>query len=272
MLRIKQVFLLIIRIIANPKKFLTWTKFFGQKLRSDEFLRNYERLNVTADISSENKKMDNPLWDYFQGNNERNGIFKWEHYFDVYHNYLKKFIEKEVKILEIGMYSGGSLGMWKSYLGAECKVYGIDIKEDCKQYENEHTTVFIGDQADRSFWRSLFHQIGPVDIIIDDGGHSVDQQRVTFEESLPFLNPGGIYLCEDIHGVGNRFAEYCTNLVHDLNFFNSPDSDILESEVSNFQSTVKGMHFFPYLFVLEKHENLIKSLRATKIGSNWRPL
>jgi hypothetical protein len=31
-------------------------------------------------------------------------------------------------------------------------IYGVDIEEACKKYENDYTTILVGDQADREFW------------------------------------------------------------------------------------------------------------------------
>ena len=37
------------------------------------------------------------------------------------------------------------------------------------------------------------------------------------EEMLPYLNPGGVYVCEDIHGEFNRFTSYVQGLEQNLN-------------------------------------------------------
>ena len=63
--------------------------------------------------------------------------------------------------------------------------------------------VFIGDQADRAFWKQFKEKVPAIDIIVDDGGHQVDQQVATLEELLPHLRPGGVYLCEDIQHTLN---------------------------------------------------------------------
>jgi len=55
----------------------------------------------------------------------------------------------------------------------------------------------------------LKQKIGNLDIIVDDGGHQVDQQVVTLEEMLPYLRPRGVYLCEDIHP---NFSFYVSGL------------------------------------------------------------
>ena len=97
----------------------------------------------------------NPLRSYFDAYTEGPGIVKWVHYFDVYHRHFAKFVGREVNILEIGIFSGGSLPMWRSYFGPKCHIYGIDIEDVCKAHQNEYTDVFIGDQEDRGFWRTF---------------------------------------------------------------------------------------------------------------------
>src|SRR2546423_12660568 len=58
---------------------------------------------------------NNPLKNYFTSHKTGRGIWKWNHYFDIYHRYFKKFIGRRIGILEIGIYSGGSLDMWRAY-------------------------------------------------------------------------------------------------------------------------------------------------------------
>lgn len=106
----------------------------------------------------------NPLWKYFQNYTQWPGIFKWEHYFDIYHRHLARFVGQKVDVLEIGIFGGGSLEMWRSYFGRQSRIYGVDINPACKAYENDHTTIFIGDQEDRDFWRRVKKTIGAVDI------------------------------------------------------------------------------------------------------------
>src|SRR3954453_17281724 len=50
-----------------------------------------------------------PLRAHFEANREGPGIWKWLHYFDIYERHLKRFVGREVRILEVGVYSGGSL-------------------------------------------------------------------------------------------------------------------------------------------------------------------
>jgi len=258
------------KLISNKKELSLYLELSSERTKAREYLKKYNLENI--EVKEDNEVVNNPLWEYFQNNKQGNGIWKWEHYFDIYHTHFRKFIGKEVKVLEIGIYSGGSLGMWKSYFGDHCKIYGVDIEEACKTYENEYTKVYIGDQEDRSFWKTLFEEIGSVDIIIDDGGHTTEQQRITLEETLSKINPGGIYLCEDVHRENNRFAEYTKSFVDEMNKFKvDPKKKISLSEVTRFQATIKSICYYPYVTVIEKYEAPISKLSAPKHGTVWQP-
>src|SRR4051812_46832121 len=123
----------------------------------------------------------NDLEKYFK-QNDKKLIDKWTHYFDIYDRHFNKYRNKEIVLLEIGVFQGGSLQMWKNYFGSKAKIFGIDVDPRCKQLEEEDIKIFIGSQSNRSFLRQVKEQIPPVDILIDDGGHTMTQQIVTYEE------------------------------------------------------------------------------------------
>lgn len=215
---------------------------------------------------------NNPLLDYFQNHKHGHGIEKWEHYFEIYHRHFSRFIGKAVGVMEIGVYSGGSLEMWRSYFGEKSHIYGVDIQEACKVYENDYTKIFIGDQEDRAFWSTVrAASVEEVDIIIDDGGHTPEQQQVTLEEMLSHLRPGGVYLCEDVHGIFNRFSGFAIGLACQLNNFNRIPGPILRSNVSQLQASIHSIHFYPYVVVIEKHSLTPTELSAPKRGTKWQP-
>jgi len=87
----------------------------------------------TSEVSrAPTEDTNNPLKDYFDSHSSGPGIWKWNHYFDIYHRFFKKFVGSEVSILEIGIYSGGSLDMWRNYFGAGCEVYGSMSKKHAR--------------------------------------------------------------------------------------------------------------------------------------------
>src|SRR3974390_3553832 len=57
---------------------------------------------------------------YFNSYENGPGIHKWLHYFDIYERHFKRFVGREVHVLEIGVESGGSLRMWRGYFGHGC--------------------------------------------------------------------------------------------------------------------------------------------------------
>lgn len=159
--------------------------------------------------------------------------------------------------------------MWRQYFGPDCIVYGIDCKKECKVYEDERTRIFIGDQADREFWAEFRRQVPQLDVLIDDGGHQTQQQIVTLEEILFHLRPGGVYICEDITGVNNRFSAYLHGLQNQLN----ADHFVSESKVlpTSMQQSIESVHCYPFIAVIEKRATGIDQLHAPKHGTEWQP-
>ena len=222
------------------------------------------------------QRLENPLRAFFDARRDGRGIWKWDHYLDAYHRHFERFRGREVHIVEIGVYSGGSLDMWRHYFGPNCRVYGVDIQDSCKVYEDDSVRIFIGDQADRDFWRRFRSEVPVVDIVIDDGGHIAVQQVVALEELLPHLRPGGIYATEDIHGVLNGFGSYVGGLIHTLNAarltHNLADAERrLTSPSTGFQSHIRSIHCYPYLVMIEKMDAPVGDLVCAKHGTQWEP-
>ncbi len=206
-----------------------------------------------------NSKNMGDLEKYFKQNDKRL-IHKWKHYFDIYERHFSRFRNKEIIILEIGVFQGGSLQMWKNYFGEKTRIYGIDIDPRCKQIEEDNITIFIGSQSDRKFLREIKKQLPRVDILIDDGGHTMDQQIVTFEELFDLVKDDGVYLCEDLHtsywksyGGGYKrrgsFIEYSKNFIDFINAYHSKQRSL---KVSEFTKSVDSLHYYDSILVIEK--------------------
>lgn len=122
---------------------------------------------------------------------------KMDNYFEIYENLFAKFRNKKITLVEIGVLDGGSLMMWKKYLGDKARIIGVDLNPDCKKLEKHGLEIYIGSQSDQEFWKSFFQKIGKVDIIIDDGGHTNIQQIVTVENTIENINDNGVLVIED---------------------------------------------------------------------------
>ncbi len=215
----------------------------------------------------------NPLEKYFRQNKDGNLIFKWLHYFEIYHRHFEPYRGKKVTIVEFGVASGGSLDMWRDYFGGKAKLYGIDIDPECKRYETKDTKIFIGDQADRKFLRKIRKEIGPIDILIEDGGHAMNQQIATFEEMYPAIKDGGVFLIEDLHtsywkeyGGGYKrkgtFIEYTKNLIDQLNAWHSKERKL---KVDDYTKTIKGIHVYDSVVVFDK--GTVVKPKAERVGA-----
>jgi 23S rRNA U2552 (ribose-2'-O)-methylase RlmE/FtsJ len=215
-----------------------------------------------AVVDSEGK---NPLEAYFDEVMEGPGIWKWRHYFPIYHRHLSKFVGHEVHVVEIGIYSGGSLPMWRSYFGEDCQVYGVDIEPACIAHEQEGVQVFIGDQADPSFWEEFVAKVPRLDVVIDDGGHAPHQQITTLRSLLPHMAMGGVYICEDIHETFNPFHSFVDGMTTTL-------SDVHEHyPVHTVHEHIASVHRYPALTVLEKPERPVRPFESVTRGTIWQP-
>lgn len=152
---------------------------------------------VSVDESEETP--NNELFDIFAADTN---VHKWHHYFDIYTKHFGSYRERPIKMLEIGVFRGGSLRMWKDYFHADSTIVGIDIDKSCKDHEIAERNVFvrIGSQADPDFLARVNEEFGPFDIILDDGSHKTHHQNISFGALYrSALKDGGCYMVEDVH-------------------------------------------------------------------------
>lgn len=126
-------------------------------------------------------------------------IWKWVHYLDIYDKHFSAYRKRPINFLEIGVFEGGSLEMWRKYFHIDATIYGIDIDPRCAHFVDEPNQVRIGSQDNASFLLSVAKEMGGLDIVLDDGSHVGKHQRTSFETLFPLLNEGGIYAIEDLH-------------------------------------------------------------------------
>jgi hypothetical protein len=213
----------------------------------------------------------NPLEEYFEHNPGRL-IHKWSHYLTVYHRHFERFRDLPVTLLELGVSHGGSLQMWKHYLGERARIVGVDCDDRCAAAAEDRIDIIIGDQGDREFLARLARDLGAVDVVVDDGGHRVDQQIASFEHLFPIVRDGGVYAVEDLHtsywheyGGGVRrsgtFVEFAKDLIDELHAWHSRDWNTLP--VSERTRSIRSIHFYDSLAVLEKDDVQAPELRET---------
>ena len=215
------------------------------------------------------KYVDNDLFKFFVEKNHRL-IHKWLHYFPIYDKWFKDFRGTDLVFVEIGVNQGGSLQMWKNYFGKDAKIIGIDIDERCKQLEEDQITVEIGSQEDIEFLKNFKQRYPRVDILLDDGGHTMNQQIVTFMEMFPHVKDGGVYMCEDCHtsywekkywGDSPSYIEFMKTMIDVMNAFYMGD----KLPPNYFTMNMGGIHFYDSIVVVEKFNRQFQP-NAFKIG------
>jgi cephalosporin hydroxylase len=256
--------------VTDPKIALSYATRMSDAARAHGFACTIAE-SPRSSVAVDREPSQNPLKEYFKNNVAGPGIWKWEHYFDAYERHFSKFRGTNITVLEIGIYSGGSLPMWRQYFGEQSKIVGVDIEEACRTYEGDRISIQIGDQENRDFWSGFRKQHPEIHVLIDDGGHTPEQQMVTLEEMLPYMPTGSVYVCEDIHGATNRFSTFASSLVNNLNATESKTEDQSGFYTGEFQRTIHSLHFYPFLCVIEKQVVPIQKLEAPRQGTVWQP-
>lgn len=115
--------------------------------------------------------------------------------------------------------------MWRDFFGPQARIIGVDLNPEAKKWESHGFEIFIGSQSDPKFWKSFVANVGRVDVVLDDGGHTYEQQIITLEHFIENINDGGKLIVEDTHtsymsGFGPKsysFIEYTKKLIDGIN-------------------------------------------------------
>ena len=212
------------------------------------------------------------LWSDFQTNQGR-VVHKWKHYFSAYEAHFARYVNRPVLMFEIGVSRGGSLQMWKRYLGPHALIVGLDINPDCQGFEEDQIRVRIGDQSDTVFLGELLREFGAPDIVLDDGSHVMSHVSQSFRYLYPRMSPSGVYFVEDMHtaympnyegGLGREgsFIEISKHLIDELN------ADWTNGALAptDFSRNTISMHFYDSCVVFERGRVLPKT--EFQIGSS----
>ena len=217
--------------------------------------------------------MTNDLYSFYAQHRNTRVMHKWSHYFEGVERYLSGIRRNSPTVVEIGVQLGGSVQMWRGPFGSAARIYGIDVNPTAVEHQDVATKVFIGDQQDRGFVRSVVQEIGHPDVVIDDGGHTANQQITAFEELYPALSENGVYIVEDTHTSlwRGRFMDRedqqsflqfafarCAQLmewtgkVENFQVLGTDQNESLASTVSEFCRSTKAISFFDSVVVFER--------------------
>ncbi|MFR9729804.1 class I SAM-dependent methyltransferase [Saccharopolyspora sp. MS10] len=204
----------------------------------------------------------------------RSGSDKWGLHFYAphYERHFGPLRDRPLTVLELGIggyddpaAGGGSLRMWKRFF-PRALVYGVDVVDKSPLAEQRLYPI-RGDQSDVDFLAELAGEIGPVDVVIDDGSHYCPDVISSFRALFPLLAPGGLYVIEDLQtsywpayggssedpGDPATTMGFLKQLLDGLNH-----EEFLPAgarETSEFDRTIVGAHFYHNLVFLEKGRN-----------------
>ena len=232
-------------------------------------------LTERVKIGAATELPDNELFRIFSADTN---VHKWHHYFDIYTRYFERFRDRPITMLEIGVFRGGSLRMWKQYFHPDSTIVGIDVDKSCQAHEMPDQNVFvrIGSQADPNFLAEVNGEFGPFDIILDDGSHKTHHQIVSFGALFrEALKDGGCYMVEDVHtnywikhvDSPETFIELSKQMVDMLHepYFERKETEfrhqhpdaLKELELSYLSANLDGVAFHDSIVVFDKKKQCL---------------
>jgi hypothetical protein len=198
-------------------------------------------------------------------------------YTKIYERYFAPLRDKQLKFLEIGFFRGASAHMWEDYF-TQGEIHFIDVEPNTLEFLKNftRTTLHIMNQEDPAALVNFIQKTGgEFDIIIDDGGHTMSQQIISFKQLFPAVRSGGVYVIEDLHtsyanyipaythfGSKNQktTVEFLQNLVHDINgvsartgyadFEKCPQH--IFDQLSVYEKQIESIHFYASLCFIFK--------------------
>ncbi|BCA54095.1 hypothetical protein W02_12350 [Nitrospira sp. KM1] len=188
-----------------------------------------------------------------------------------YETHFKSLRRRNLAILEIGIggyerpdEGGGSLRMWRTYF-PKSRIFGIDLY-DKSFHDERRIRTFRGSQIDPEFLHRVLNEIGPIDIIIDDGSHMNEHVLYTFNVLFPHLNPTGIYVIEDLQTAywqsfggssdllnnSKTSISFLKQLVDGLNY---AEFEIPSYEPTYLNTHIAAVHFYHNIVFIQKGIN-----------------
>ena len=203
-------------------------------------------------------------------------VVKWNHYIPVYERLLSKYRGTTVTLVEVGVGDGGSLEGWRGYLGPSARIIGIDLDPAAQRLEAHGFEIITGDQSKAEFWAEVGRRIGPIDVLIDDGGHSSVDRIVTVACGIAHVRDGGVIVVEDTHTAympnqypaARRFGfmQFAQHVVDAMHLRN----DLVTERVSDRAGLGRAVHcvqFFESLVVFHVDRRLCGPSEGFEAGS-----
>jgi len=180
---------------------------------------------------------------------------KWSLYLEIYDSLFKDMRDDNLALLEIGIQNGGSLEIWKRFFPLAKSIIGCDINPKCinLKYSEQNIKIIVGDANEAATRQAILSISNDFHIVIDDGSHRSSDIIKSFCLYFPSINPGGLFIAEDLHcsywapfegGLRNGLSsiEFFKRLVDILNFEHwttrEQKADSLQSFFDKYECTI----------------------------------
>lgn len=127
---------------------------------------------------------------------------KQHDYLRFYQFFLEKFRDDDFVLMELGVgpstNMGKSLLTWKDFF-PRAQIVGVDIRRDAASAAGDRIAVEIGDCSNLAFLSALSEKYPRCRVVVDDASHKWSHQILGIETLFRIVEPGGIYIIEDLH-------------------------------------------------------------------------
>ena len=141
-------------------------------------------------------------------------------YLEVYDNLFNHIKDAPINFLELGIYKGGSILLWRKYF-TKAKIFGLDRKENVYRDDlailEKHEIITLLLDYDKVTQETFNHL--KFDVVIDDLSHELIHQIKTFNIFSDKLNPGGLLIIEDIRPESVEYWKYIAACVPNCKVF-----------------------------------------------------
>lgn len=190
---------------------------------------------------------------------------KLSNYFQVYAELFGHLRGQPCTFVETGILDGGSLFMWRNWLGPQARIVGIDLNPEAGKWREAGFEIHIGDQGDPRFWVDTFRRIGEFDAFLDDGGHQSFQQIVTAQAAIIAATKKCVVAVEDT--ATSYMSDFATHAENSFLQYAKDSTDNLIGKITHISPgrfipmiNTQSIDFFRSVYSVQFYSGLVAFL------------
>jgi cephalosporin hydroxylase len=141
---------------------------------------------------------------------------------EFYQKTFEPFSDEEITLVEIGIRSGASIKLWREFF-SKANIIGIDNLQDHNDNRTPINKDWISDGVKfidfDAYSEKIFDILKTnIDILIDDGPHTLESHIKLLEMYIPKMNCGGMIIIEDISYNPNNLYNYVPDYLKEKSY------------------------------------------------------